>query len=166
MIMEKTLQGLAEAFAGESQANRKYTAYAAQAEKEGYKQAAKLFRAAAEAETIHALTHLKNMGKIKSTKENLADAIAGETHEYQIMYPEFIEHAQAENQAAALRGFKFAAGAEEVHANLYKKALANIDNEVTTDLYLCTICGHIHEGTAPDVCPICMAKAQAFKIVN
>ena len=164
--MEKTLQGLAEAFAGESQANRKYTAYAAQAEKEGFKQAAKLFRAAAEAETIHALTHFKNMGKIKSTKENLQDAIAGETHEYQIMYPEFIKYAENENQPAALRGFKLAAGAEEVHANLYKKALENIDQEVLTDLYLCTVCGHIHEGQAPDVCPICNAKALAFKLVN
>lgn len=164
--MQKTNKGLAEAFAGESQANRKYTAYAMQAEKEGFKQAAKLFRAAAEAETIHALTHFKNMGKLNSTRENLQDAIAGETHEYKEMYPEFIEFAKEENQAAALRGFTLAAGAEEVHANLYKKALANLDNEVITDLYLCSVCGHIHEGQAPETCPICAAKAVAFKLVQ
>lgn len=164
--MEKTMKGLAEAFAGESQANRKYLAFAEQADKDGYPQAAKLFRAAAEAETGHAHTHLRNMGGIKSTKENLAAAIAGETHEFEVMYPEFIAYAKEENQQTALRGFELANAAEEVHAQLYKKALANIDNEVVTDLYLCKVCGYIHEGSAPDVCPICKAKALAFKKVD
>lgn len=164
--MEKTMKGLAEAFAGESQANRKYLAFAEQADKDGYPQAAKLFRAAAEAETGHAHTHLRNMGGIKSTKENLEAAIAGETHEFEVMYPEFIAYAKEENQQTALRGFELANAAEEVHAQLYKKALANINNEVITDLYLCKVCGYIHEGSAPDVCPICKAKAAAFKKVD
>lgn len=164
--MEKTMKGLAEAFAGESQANRKYLAFAEQADKDGYPQAAKLFRAAAEAETGHAHTHLRNMGGIKSTKENLEAAIAGETHEFQVMYPEFIAYAKEENQQTALRGFELANAAEEVHAQLYKKALANIDSEVITDLYLCKVCGYIHEGSAPDICPICKAKSAAFKKVD
>lgn len=166
MSNTKTMQGLAEAFAGESQANRKYAIFAAQAEKEGFKQAAKLFRAASEAETIHAMDHFRNMGYIKSTKENLQAAIEGETHEFESMYPEFIAWAKEEGQAAALRGFEFASAAEAVHAGLYKKALANLENEVIVDIHMCKVCGNIVEGEIPAECPICKAKAMAFKTIQ
>ncbi len=164
--MTKTMQALADAFAGESQANRKYTAYAAQAEAEGYKQAAKLFRAAAEAETLHALAEFKAMGKVKSTADNLLDAVAGETHEYKNMYPEFIEFAKEENQPVAQRLFEYAAAAEKVHAGLYQKAADSLGKENGPALYLCPVCGYIHEGSAPDACPICSAKASVFKEFN
>lgn len=164
--MEKTKKGLAEAFAGEAQANRKYTAYAAKAEQDGYKQAAKLFRAAAEAEAIHALNELKEMGKALDTVENLKDAIAGETHEYKSMYPEFIGYAKEENQTKALRIFEHAAAAEEVHAELYQKVLDNLTKEDGPAFYLCPVCGYIHEGSTPDACPICQAKGSMFKEFN
>lgn len=166
MSNNKTMKGLAEAFAGESQANRKYAIFAAQAEKEGYKQAAKLFRAASEAETIHAADHFRNMGYIKSTRENLQAAIEGETHEFESMYPEFIGWAKEEGQAAALRGFELASAAEAVHAGLYKKALANLDKEVVQDIYMCKVCGNIAEGELPVECSICKAKSMAFKKID
>ena len=161
--MEKTMQGLAAAFAGESQANRKYTAYAAQAGLQGYQQAAKLFRAAAEAETLHAIAEFKAMGKVKDTAENLKDAVAGETHEFKSMYPEFIEYAKEEKQAAAQRIFELAAAAEKVHAELYQKVLDNLGKENGPDYYLCPVCGYIHEGPFDGACPICGAKGAVFK---
>jgi rubrerythrin len=164
--MTNTDKNLAAAFAGESQANRKYLAFAKQADAEGHKQVAKLFRAAAEAETLHAHAHLKAMGGIKSTQENLKAAVAGETYEYVEMYPPFIDEAKADNNAAAIRTFELANGAEKVHADLYQKYYDNMNKLVETDLYLCTICGHIHEGSAPDKCPICGAKAMAYKKVD
>lgn len=164
--MSTTDQNLSSAFAGESQANRKYLAFAKQAENEGYSQVAKLFRATAEAETIHANAHLKALGAIKSTAENLQAAISGETYEFQEMYPPFIREAEAEKNQAAVRSFKMANEAEKVHADLYKKALANLDNKESVDLYLCIVCGHIAEGSAPDKCPICGAKAAAYKKVD
>lgn len=164
--MEKTMQGLADAFAGESQANRKYTAYAQYAESKGYKQAAKLFRAAAEAEAIHALAQLKAMGKLSSIEDVLKDAIAGETHEFEIMYPEFSKYAKEENQPQAERIFENAGAAEKVHAELYQKALDSLSKEDGPPFYLCPICGYIHEGSAPDNCPICNAKGSMFKEFN
>ena len=157
-----TEKNLAAAFAGESQANHKYLAFAEQADKEGYTQIAKLFRATAKAETIHALAHLKNKGMVKSTAENLQAAIDGETYEFSVMYPEFITTAEGEGNTTVVRAFTFANEAEKVHAELYEKALANLDNNGSSDYYLCTICGHIHEGSAPEVCPICNAKASAY----
>ena len=159
----KTEKDLAAGFAGESQANMKYLAFAAKAEDEGYMQVAKLFRATAEAERIHAHSHLKTLGLIKTTADNLETAIAGETYEFSEMYPEFIKDAKAEGHTAALRSFTLANEAEKVHAELYQKALTNLDKNASFDYYLCTICGHIHEAGAPDVCPICGAKAQAYK---
>ena len=164
--MEKTKHGLEEAFAGESQANRKYSAYAQRAEANGYKQAAKLFKAAADAEAIHALAELKELGKAQDTVEDLKDAIAGETHEFTSMYPEFIEYAKAENQPKAQRIFEFAAAAEKVHAELYKKMLDGLNKEDGPAFYLCPVCGYIHEGSAPDTCPICSAKGSVFKEYN
>ena len=126
--MSKSTDGLKEAFAGESQANRKYLAFAKQAEKEGFAQAAKLFRAAAAAETVHAHTHLRVLGGINSTAENLKEAIEGETFEFKSMYPKMIADAQAEGNKAAERSFQFANDVEKIHAGLYQNALDNLDN--------------------------------------
>jgi rubrerythrin len=164
--MSATDKNLAAAFAGESQANRKYLAFAKKADSEGHTQAAKLFRAAAEAETIHAHTHLRAMDAIKSTAENLQAAVLGETYEFESMYPDFIKIAKEENNTAAVRTFTLANEAEKVHAELYKKALANINSGETYDYYLCTICGHIAEKEAPEKCPICGAKTQAYKNIG
>lgn len=161
-----TDKNLAAAFAGESQANRKYLAFAKQADQEGFPQIAKLFRATAEAETIHAHAHLKAMGGIKSTAENLQAAVSGETYEFNEMYPPFIKEAEAENNAAAIRTFKLANEAEKVHAELYKKALANLDSKEIYDVYLCPVCGHVAEGSVPGACPICGAKAAAYKKID
>ena len=160
--MSKTQENLMTAFAGESQANRKYLAYAQQAEKEGLAQVAKLFRAAAEAETIHAHAHLRNAGKIKSTLENLEDAIAGETYEFTTMYPEMIAAASAEDKAAIKRYLDWVNAVEEVHANLYKKALAAKGAVAETDYYVCSVCGYTHEGPYAGKCPICSAAESAF----
>jgi len=160
--MAKTEQHLKDAFAGESQANRKYLAYAKKAEQEGYKQAAKLFRAAAAAETIHAHNHLRELGVVKSTKENLMDAVNGESYEFQKMYPQMIADAKAEGKDAALRSFNYANEVEKVHAALYQKVLDSLGRNVDTDYYVCSVCGYTAEGSAPDICPVCSAKKQAF----
>lgn len=165
--MSKTESHLKEAFAGESQANRKYLAFAAKADQEGYSQAAKLFRAAAEAETIHAHAHLRVLKGINSTAENLKEAIAGETHEFKSMYPEMIKDAQAEGNKAAERSFSYANAVEETHAGLYQKALDSLDTPGDVECYyVCSVCGHTVENQAPDTCPVCGAKARAFKRVD
>ena len=161
--MSKTHEDLMAAFAGESQANRKYTAFADVAEKEGHKSVAKLFRATAEAENTHAVAEFKIAGKLGDTKANLAAAIEGETYEFTTMYPNFQKDAQAENQDAANRAFELAKEAEKVHAKLYKEALDSLGTEEDADFYLCPICGYIEKGKAPDTCPICKAKGSAFK---
>ena len=159
----KTMGNLQEAFAGESQANRKYLAFAKQAESEGCIQVAKLFRAAAEAETVHAHSHLKVMGGIKNTKENLQAAIDGETHEFKSMYPQMIAEAEQEGNAQAVRTFKFANEVEKVHAGLYKKALDTLGSGGETfDYYVCSICGHTVEKEAPEKCAVCGAGSKAF----
>ncbi|VBB43837.1 Rubrerythrin-2 [uncultured Desulfatiglans sp.] len=165
--MSKTEQNLREAFAGESQANRKYLAFAKQADKEGYPQAAKLFRAAAEAETVHAHAHLRVLGEVKGTAENLKAAINGETHEFKEMYPEMIETAKAEGNKAAERSFSYANAVEQVHANLYQNALQSLDNPPDVDCYyVCSVCGYTIENEAPDTCPVCGAKSKAFARVD
>lgn len=160
--MSKTEDNLKEAFAGESQANRKYLAFAVQAEKEGYKQAARLFRAAAEAETVHAHAHLRALGQVKSTAENLKEAVAGETHEFKSMYPAMIETARAENNKAAERSFTYANEVEMIHAALYQKALDNLESLEDTDYYVCSVCGYTCENEPPDTCPVCGSKSKAF----
>ena len=160
--MSKTQENLMAAFAGESQANRKYLAYAKQAEKEGLPQVAKLFRAAAEAETIHAHAHLRYAGKIKSTMENLEDAIAGETYEFTKMYPEMVADAEAEGENNITRHLTWVNAVEEVHANLYKKALAAKGAGADVDYYVCSVCGYTHEGPYAGKCPICNAADSAF----
>lgn len=164
--MSRSEKNLQDAFAGESQANRKYLAFAKKAEKEGYKQVAKLFRAAAEAETVHAHNHLRELGGIKSTKENLAEAINGESHEFQEMYPQMIKDAEEEGNRSALRSFNFANEVEKVHAELYKKALASLGSNEETDYYVCDICGYTAEGHAPDKCPVCSAKKEMFRKIE
>jgi len=160
--MSQTVQNLKEAFAGESQANRKYLAFAMQAEKEGYAQVARLFRAAAEAETVHAHNHLKTLGGINSTTDNLKEAISGETHEFKSMYPTMMKTAEAEGEKSALRSFTYANEVEKVHAELYQKALDNIDGLADAPYYVCNVCGYTCENEPPDSCPVCKAKAKAF----
>ena len=164
--MSKTEENLKEAFAGESQANRKYLAFAKKADQEGHSQAAKLFRAAAEAETVHAHAHLRALGGINSTTENLKEAVAGETYEFKSMYPGMIETAKAEGQEEAERSFTFANEVEKVHADLYQKALDNLDALEDVDYYVCRVCGYTCESEAPDSCPVCGSKAMAFTKVD
>lgn len=161
MSENKTLKNLMEAFAGESQANRKYLAYAKKAEKDGKLNAAKLFRAASDAETIHALKHFEVAGKVASTTDNLKDAVMGETHEYKDMYPDFLKEAEAEGNKAAVMTFKFAMKAEEVHAKLYQEALDNLDQTEEVFYYLCPICGNI-EKYQPEKCSICGCPGDKF----
>ncbi len=162
--MNQSEQFLMQAFAGESQANRRYLAFAQQAEKEGYPQVAKLFRAAAAAETIHALAHLREAKGIGSTAENLRAAIAGETHEFKTMYPSMIGTAVIEGNKGAERSFKYANEVEKVHADLYEKALANLDKQVVVevDYCLCSVCGYTCENEPPEKCPVCGTKAKQF----
>ena len=161
--MTKSEQFLMEAFAGESQANRKYLAFAKQAEKEGYPQVAKLFRAAAEAETVHAHAHLRTVGGIKTTAENLKAAIAGETHEFEHMYPEMIAAAQAEGNKAAERSFSYANEVEKIHAGLYQKALANLDKKTEdVDYYVCSVCGYTCEDDPPREVPGVQQRRQGI----
>ena len=164
--MSKTEQNLKDAFAGESQANRKYLAFAKKADAEGFKQVARLFRAAAEAETVHAHNHLRELGGIKSTKENLEEAINGESYEFQKMYPQMIKDAESEGNKGALRSFNYANDVEKIHAALYKKALENLGKNPDADMYVCQVCGYTVEGEAPDECPVCKAKKQSFKKID
>jgi rubrerythrin len=164
--MSKTEKNLQEAFAGESQANRKYLAFAKKADEEGYKQAARLFRAAAEAETVHAHNHLRELDGIKSTKENLETAIGGETHEFQNMYPKMIEEAEKEGNSSAKRSFHIANEVEKIHAALYEKAHKYLGDDEDVDYYVCEVCGNTVENEAPDTCPICGAKKEMFKKIN
>jgi rubrerythrin len=163
--MSNTSTNLQNAFSGESQANRKYLAYAKKAEQEGYKQVAKLFKAVAEAETIHAHNHLRQMGGIKTTKENIEAALNGEIFEYQKMYPQMIAEAQAEGDKDAIRTFSYANEVEKVHAELYKKALTDLGKNADADYYVCSVCGHTVENEPPDECPVCKSKKQAYKKV-
>ena len=164
--MSKTLENLKEAFAGESQANRMYLAFANKADQEGYPQAARLFRAAAAAETVHAHAHLRAMKGIKSTAENLKSAIEGETHEYKNMYPDMIEAAKEEGDKAAERSFSYANTVEEIHAGLYAKVLESLESPEECNYYVCSVCGYTCENEAPEQCPVCGSKAQAFSKID
>lgn len=162
----KTEANLKEAFAGESQANRTYLAFAKKADQEGHPQVAKLFRAAADAETVHALAHLRALGAVGSTADNLKEAVSGETHEFTAMYPKMIEEAQAEDQAVALRSFSFANTVEKVHATLYQKALDTLGSNAEVDYYVCQVCGHTLEGEPDGPCEVCGAAAKAFNRID
>ncbi len=162
--MPNTEANLREAFAGESQANQKYLAFARKADLEGYPNVARLFRAAAEAETIHAHGHLAALDGIRSTAENLKTAIDGEIYEHTQMYPPMLKQAEADNHRAK-RMFGFAVQAEGVHARLYKIALEAVQQGkdlAENAFYLCPVCGHIEAAEAPESCPICGAKREKF----
>jgi len=163
--MSNTKDNLKSAFAGESQANRRYTAFAGKADEEGYPQIARLFRAAAEAETVHALNHLKIIGETKSTVSNLETAISGETFEFRSMYPEYLKTAQEENDKQAMWSFDVANKVEQIHANLYGKAVEALKSGkelARIDYYICSVCGNTVENTAPERCPICGAPQDKF----
>jgi len=163
LASSKTASNLKEAFAGESQANRRYLAFAEQAETEGFPQVAKLFRAAAEAETAHALAHLRVIGGIGSTAENLHEAIGGETHEFKSMYPAMIAEAEEEGFKKAQRRFDYANQVEEIHAGLFQRALDNLAEEVKPfDYYVCLVCGNTVKSEVPEVCPICRTPGDRF----
>jgi rubrerythrin len=165
--MTKTEKNLKEAFAGESQANRKYLAFAQKADTEGYPQVAKLFRAAAEAETVHAHTHLRTLKGVKSTLENLKEALGGETYEFESMYPPMIEAAKADGNEAAVRTFIYANEVEKIHAALYQKAIDSLGKPAASvDYYVCSVCGYTCESEAPEECPVCKAKKKAFRKVD
>ena len=162
--MTDTTKNLKEAFAGESQANQKYRAFAKKAEKDGFANVARLFLAAAEAERIHAEGHLKALDGVGSTADNLQAAIDGETYEFTEMYPPMLEQAEAEEHKKARRMFRYASEAEAVHAKLYKMALEAVQQgvDLEVDFYLCPICGYIEFGEPSDPCPICGTKPEKF----
>lgn len=163
--MSKTHENLAAAFAGESQANRRYLAFAKQADKDGFPQIAKLFRAASDAETVHALNHLRVMGGIKSTAENLQEAINGEIFEFTKMYPEYLEVAGEEGEKQASWSFNIANQVERIHAGLYEAAADAVKNGSDlkqVDYYVCQVCGNTVENEPPEKCPICNAPAKSF----
>jgi rubrerythrin len=158
----KTETNLKTAFAGESQANRKYLAYAERAEKENLPGVAKLFRAAAAAETVHAHKHLSVLQGATTTRQNLEDAIAGEIYEFKSMYPQMIADAEAEDAKQALLSFRYANEVEKIHAELYKKALEEMEKFPIQDYFVCKICGYTVAKEAPDKCPVCGATRQNF----
>ncbi|MEO5365450.1 MAG: rubrerythrin family protein [Magnetococcus sp. WYHC-3] len=164
----KTKDNLKAAFAGESQANRKYLAFAKKAEQDGFPVIASLFRAVAEAETIHAHTHLRNMGGVADTLGNLKEAMAGEDYEVNEMYPGMVATAEAEGDKRAALGMRHAMEVEKIHSQLYRQAIAalekgqDLDHEV---LHVCGVCGHTLFGDAPESCPVCGAKRAAYQKV-
>lgn len=160
-----TNDNLKEAFAGESQANRKYLAFAKKANEEGYPQVAKLFRAAADAETVHAHAHLRAMKGINSTLENLHAAIDGEGHEFKQMYPGFVAEAEKEGNKPAFYSFQNALAVEEIHHGLYTEALESVKSGSDlpeTKIFVCQVCGNTVKGEAPDKCPVCGAAKEKF----
>lgn len=163
--MNKTDENLKVAFAGESQANRLYLAFAKRAEEEGYTQAARLFKAAAEAETIHALNHVRITGQVKSTIDNLSTAVSGETHEFKKMYPEFLATAKQEDSKQAAWSFDMANKVEQVHANLFQKAMEFMKSKKEmekVDYHVCSVCGNTVEGAPPETCPVCGSPKEKF----
>jgi rubrerythrin len=164
---EKTIQDLWAAFAGESQANRKYTAFARQADEEGHPQVAKLFRAAAAAETVHALSHFRALQQVKSTEENLKVAIAGENYEAVTMYPQFMKDAETENAPRAMTSFRYAWEVEKIHEELYTKALETLGKEGEGfDYWICPVCGYTAERQAPEKCPVCGTPGARFERIG
>ncbi len=164
-MSDQTMKNLQAAFAGESQANRRYLAFAAQADQEGYPNLARLFRAIAESETIHAINHLKTMGGVGSTAKNVKEAWQGEKDEYNDMYPMFMDQAKRDGNSEALKTFSWANEAEKIHADFYEKAqqaLSQGQDLAVGDLYICTHCGYTVEGQAPDKCPFCGKPKEKF----
>ena len=168
-MADQTLKNLKEAFAGESQANRRYIAFAQKAEEEGFKNLARLFRAVAESETIHAINHLKCMDVIKSSIENVEDAFKGETDECTSMYPMFIDQAKRDTNNDAFKSFFWANEAERVHADFYEKAMAALkqgQDVQVGDIRVCSVCGNTVEGEVPDKCPVCGEGRDKYEKVS
>ncbi len=164
-----TSDNLKTAFAGESQANRTYLAFAKKAARDGFPGIARLFRAAAAAETVHAHAHLRVMGGVKDTAENLRAAIAGEAHEFRTMYPEFLQEAETTGDKAAALSFRYALAVEKIHHDLYTEALAAFESgrdAPTADMWVCEICGHTIRGETPDKCPVCGAAREKYAKVE
>lgn len=167
--MNRTSENLQAAFSGESQASRKYLYFAEKADEEGYRQVARLFRAASEAETVHARNHLKVMQGIKSTKDNLKAAISGEHHEFTKMYPDFMKQADAEGDKKAKESFDLANQVEQIHHKLYQAVLNMLEKGQTVPekpIFVCQYCGNTVEGEAPEKCPICGAPKKMFKQID
>lgn len=167
--MAETSDNLSDAFAGESQANQRYLAFARKAQQEGYSQVAKLFRAAAAAETVHAQNHFRTMGGVDDTLDNLGTAAEGEAEEFREMYPAFIETAKEEGESKARTSFNYANKVEKIHHQLYQKAMDAVEDGgdlPEQDLYVCTQCGNTVEDEAPQSCPICGAPQEDFMLVE
>lgn len=167
--MSNSTENLKAAFAGESQANRRYLFSAEKADKDGQKQVARLFRAAAEAETVHARNHFRVLGEIKSARENLETAIGGENYEFTKMYPEFIERAKSDKNSKAEGSFDLANRVEKIHHSLFQKALSGLESGGTSadkPYFVCQVCGNTVEGEAPENCPICGTPRSQFKRVD
>ncbi|MBI2831425.1 MAG: rubrerythrin family protein [Chloroflexi bacterium] len=167
--MGNTQENLQAAFAGESQANRRYLFFAEKAEKEGHRQLARLFRAAAEAETVHARTHLDVLGGVKATKENVQAAIGGENYEFTKMYPSFIEQAKTDKNKRAEIEMGWAQKVEEIHHGMYQQALKSLEGgkPLKEETYfVCQVCGNTVGSEAPDKCPICGSPKSSFKKVE
>jgi len=167
--MSETIKNLKEAFAGESQANRRYLTFAIKADQEGLPNIAKLFRAAAAAETVHAMNHLRIAGEVGMTISNLDEAISGETFEFTKMYPEFLKIARTERNKRAEWSFNVANQVEEIHAGLFQTALVALKNSLdlaAVEYYVCQVCGHTVEGNAPEKCPICGAPNNKYTQVD
>ncbi len=165
--MSNTTDNLQNAFAGESQANRKYLAFAKKADEEGYHQVARLFRAAAHAETVHALNHFKALGGVRSTAENLQAAVGGENYEVVSMYPPMLAEAESAGEKQAARSFRFALEVEKVHEALYRQAAEMLGKPVSdADYYVCPFCGYTHEGPFEGKCPVCGAPFEKFDKIS
>ncbi len=164
-----TRENLQAAFAGESQANRMYLAFAKKADQDGFPNTARLFRAAAAAETVHAHAHFRVLGGVKTTEDNLKAAIAGEAHEFQSMYPAFLAEAEAAGEKAAALSFRYALAVEKIHHDLYGEALAALTagrDTTAGDMWICAVCGHTVRGAAPERCPVCGAAHEKYTKVE
>jgi rubrerythrin len=164
--MTKTQDDLKTAFSGESQANQRYLAFAKKADQEGFAQIARLFRAAAAAESVHAGNHLRADEGVKSTLENLKEALGGENYEVNSMYPPMLATAQEENQKKAATSFGWALEVEKIHAALYTEAINNMDSKEDYEYTICPFCGYTHKGPAPEKCPVCGAPGSKFETIR
>ncbi|HID98295.1 MAG TPA: rubrerythrin family protein [Thermodesulfobacteriaceae bacterium] len=167
--MSKSREMLAEAFAGEAQANRRYLAFARKAEEDGFPHIAKILRAAAHAETIHAHNHLRAMKAVGSTVENMEAAINGETYEFESMYPEMMSAAKEEGDQEAYKSFFYANEVEKMHAEIFKMALASAGagkDAASREIHVCPVCGCTVEGEAPETCPVCGRPGSAFTRID
>jgi rubrerythrin len=164
--MTTTHENLLAAFAGESQANQRYQAFARKADQEGYPQIARLFRAAAAAESVHAGNHFRADDGVKSTLENLKEALGGENYEVNSMYPPMLATAQQEEQKKAATSFNWALEVEKIHAALYSETINNMESKEEFEYTVCPVCGYTHKGPAPEKCPVCGSPGSKFQTIK